>query len=637
MGRSLGQHLLSTASLLRLGGGDDALCDAGALHSVYGTRAFPRAIADVALRARIAEAAGAPAELLAFLFCTLDRPRCLLSLERTDASALLPLRAQGGTAVRVPASLVEALVTLEAANLLEQGDACLAEVFSAPPHAPLRLAAERLCAAAARAQVTLPPIRLYSAPQRAPSLACCPSLWQWAARPPPQPQPQPQHVTELSDLSLPSVSAPAELPGCFLLDAELGGPLCPPHLSPSLLLPPSPLHAALPQQRAGPQIPCPAAPCAALEAGACTTPPFPPGRTITAHELRCAAASLAGAAGASALGKELAALLGQHGYFCIDAPADSEAAATVSSAFAAAARFFGQLPAQKLPACWPSGAGKKFAGFRAEGPRELFAVRDDQGQGGGAGGAAAWPEKEWRALFKLQRALSRDVLALLALGQGLDLRAGGPAETPSLAHLFGADADAGAGEAQGSSESGAAASLEACSDVMRVYRYLRPEGAHIPTYRYAATSAHADVGLLTVAPLSRVPGLVLLSPCGLRWVDVEGAEEARRAEAGGEQGASVQRFVCFLGEAGARLLAGATAPGEGGMPLLRAPVHFVRERQPSSGARARYSAPFFLRAPKGAALARGVLNGDFLQTLAQRPWAKLRGQDRDGAAWASDF
>jgi isopenicillin N synthase-like dioxygenase len=63
---------------------------------------------------------------------------------------------------------------------------------------------------------------------------------------------------------------------------------------------------------------------------------------------------------------------------------------------------------------------------------------------------------------------------------------------------------------------------------MRVYRYLRPPaaaGAPAPGLWAAATGAHCDVGLLTVAPLATVPGLVLLSPCGERWVGVEAEEQ----------------------------------------------------------------------------------------------------------------
>ena len=163
---------------------------------------------------------------------------------------------------------------------------------------------------------------------------------------------------------------------------------------------------------------------------------------------------------------------------------------------------------------------------------------------------------------------------------------------------------------------------------MRVYRYSRPAGGLAPGLRTAATSAHADVGLLTLAPLSTVPGLVLLSPCGRHWVDCEGEEEGRRGPCAG----GGQRFVCFLGEAGARLLAGAgVGVGVGGAAVLRAPVHFVLER----GSSPRYSAPFFLRAPSSALLAPGLTNVQFLHSLVQRPWARMR--DREPVGWASDF
>jgi len=151
---------------------------------------------------------------------------------------------------------------------------------------------------------------------------------------------------------------------------------------------------------------------------------------------------------------------------------------------------------------------------------------------------------------------------------------------------------------------------------MRTYRYLRPPGAAAPGMRLASTSCHTDVGLLTLAPAASEPGLALLSPDGERWVDVEG-EEA--------DGACAAPFIAFLGEAGARFLA------QGPPPLLRAPVHFVDER----GA-ARYSAPFFLRAPAAALVAPRTSNADFLAGLMERPWSRLR-PPKSAESFKSDF
>ena len=145
--RSLGEHLLSTAALLRCAGADDSLCAAGALHSVYGTSSFARAVVSSRDegRARVAGAAGQRAERLAFLFCALDRPRCLLAVASlAEEGAELALRRPGGASVHVSREEVEALLLIEAANLLEQDDELLLRVAAAPEGAPLRAAVERV-------------------------------------------------------------------------------------------------------------------------------------------------------------------------------------------------------------------------------------------------------------------------------------------------------------------------------------------------------------------------------------------------------------------------------------------------------------------------------------------------------------
>jgi hypothetical protein len=617
-GPSAAQHLLLCAALLRASGCDASVCDAAALHSVYGTSCSPRGLSGgAAARARVAAAAGARAERLARLFSLVERPACLLALAERDAPAALPLRARAGARVEVSRGDAAALLDMEAANLVDRGHWFLREVDAAPPRAPLREAVERLRSVAARAAATLPPVA--PPPPPPPPPRGCFSCW----RPcgpllPLRAWPCGAAAAAADAAPLPPLAAelPSLVPGCFLVDGPAGGPLCPPHLSPARLLPPSPAHAALPAQLLGEQAPCAAAEAEALEEGVCTPPPQPPGRAVTCKELRAAAAESeaagADAAPPPALAEELAALLAAHGYFVVDATTD-DAGGVVDGAFAAAGAFFGGAAADKARARWRSGALRKQAGFRGEGPRELFAVRDDEGEESGG----QWPAAEWRALFRLQRALARDIFALLCARAGA-------ARGRRLAALFGA-----AEEGAPAAASPPPPPREACADVLRVYRYARPAGGCAPGLRAAATGAHADVGLLTLAPLSAVPGLALLSPCGRRWVDVEGSEEARRPPP--QRGA--RRFVAFLGEAGARVLAsGARA---GGAPPLRAPVHFVLER--AGGAAPRFSAPFFLRAPHHALLAPGATNGEFLQALAQRPWARLRDADQSPALWAADF
>jgi isopenicillin N synthase-like dioxygenase len=243
--------------------------------------------------------------------------------------------------------------------------------------------------------------------------------------------------------------------------------------------------------------------------------------------------------------------------------------------------------------------------IRAEGAREFFAQRQEAGgearpetpfpPASAAGCAGARPA--WRALFALQQRLARDLFALIARGAGL--------------------------AADGVLDGGGADSAR--SDVMRTYRYLRAPGAVVPGLRLASTSCHTDVGLLTLAPAASEPGLVLLSPDGERWVDVEGEGWEGGEEDGEANGRCSAPFIAFLGEAGARFLA------QGPPPLLRAPVHFVDER----GA-ARFSAPFFLRAPADALIAPQTTNADFLAGLMERPWTRMR-PPKSAESFRSDF
>jgi isopenicillin N synthase-like dioxygenase len=572
-------------------------------------------------------------------------------------------------------SLAEAsdLVLLEAANLLDQGDAYLLDVQARAPCGLLGRAIGRLRDAAKLARVPLPPIIVYNgfgaAVPRAGALArllaaaarswrqrgrlwCCSAggggvTGAGAGAAAAAERPPPPHAAPPDLLLDPAAAALPE--GCFFVDAEAGGPLCPPHLAPALLLPPSRLHAALPPQSVTPlpAHPGTVASVDSLERGeAAATPPSERGRAIGAAELRAAAANPS-CARSRALAAEVAALLAAEGFLRIDfeavvAACSSSAESVVSRAFAAAANFFDLGAEHKRPVTWRTGAARKFTGFRAEGPREFFAVRSDCGRdpcaaaagdvpveasvgadapsaATGAGAAphsGQWPATAWAELFFLQRAVARDLLVLLLLHSSAGVRG-----------LAGAAAGALAGEddpSVGTAAITAAMPLldnaESCSDVMRVYRYRRPAGCAAPGLRAAATSSHADVGLLTVAPLSTRAGLVLLRPDGARWTDVEVEE---RPSLG------TQRFVTFLGEAGARLLA-ARSGGSAAAAALRAPVHFVEERGE------RFSAPFFLRAPAAAELAPGLTNERFLRSLALRPWARLR-RDMDPVSFASDF
>lgn len=612
--RTLGEHLLSTAFLLRLAGADEDVIDGGALHSVYSTSHYANVL--TLDRARVVRAAGARAEALAFLFCVINRPRAFLALSSPlPLSGKLPLKlrrgvehlgfsSEKGSAINVSTADVNALLLMEAANLLDQGvDDALRVAFSAPRGAPLRTALEhvyfsgrnvlarpalrqsRFCSSLFCGIPRLDLVRLLCA--HVPTIVETP------------PQPSANAAEDAAD-------------GCVVLDDDTSGPLCPPHLTPILLAAPSPAHAALSPQRVGPTLRISAEIRRALEFGInSVTPLAVRGGAFSSSAIRAAAALPAHETQRCAFAAALNDGLVREGFLRVNG--DGDARYIVQQTFAAAKFFFSQpmsakCSAQRLVAGRP-------VGFVSERDREFFAVRNKVAGGGGGD----YPQRAWRALFEWQRATARDIFSLLATHAGV-LTPAGDAESaddaPSLDALFGERSESGA------------------PDLMRVYHYSQ-QPADI---RSAATSAHTDAGLLTIAPCASAAGLSVLSPTGSSWVDVESEET--------EEGSS--RFIVFLGEAGARLFAGAVAgAGErerGCGP--RATVHWVRNGNTGTP---RYSAPFFLRAPADAVLVRGtgaaraVVNREFIETLALRPWARVRekaainGGPPPPAVWAADF
>jgi hypothetical protein len=101
-GRTLYAHLCGTHDLLREWGNRDVVSDAGAFHSIYGTRHFRHQAWPLDDRKTIVKLIGPEAEKLAYAFCTVDRPRALF--EPTHEPVLWRL-----------------LREIEAANLIEQG------------------------------------------------------------------------------------------------------------------------------------------------------------------------------------------------------------------------------------------------------------------------------------------------------------------------------------------------------------------------------------------------------------------------------------------------------------------------------------------------------------------------------------
>jgi hypothetical protein len=104
-GGSLLSHLLGTWRILSREAEPESVCLAGLYHSIYGTTFFKSVLVDggeVKNRDLIRSIIGEEAEHLAHLFCTINRPRVLLTGEFTGSE-----RAD--------------LLTIEVANLIEQG------------------------------------------------------------------------------------------------------------------------------------------------------------------------------------------------------------------------------------------------------------------------------------------------------------------------------------------------------------------------------------------------------------------------------------------------------------------------------------------------------------------------------------
>ena len=103
-GRSLYEHLVGTHDLLQAWGNAEPVCAAGLFHSIYGTKHFKHRTWPITDRETIRGLIGRDAEVLAHVFCTVDRPRIFLSEPEGPFWKIL-----------------RDLREIEAANLIEQG------------------------------------------------------------------------------------------------------------------------------------------------------------------------------------------------------------------------------------------------------------------------------------------------------------------------------------------------------------------------------------------------------------------------------------------------------------------------------------------------------------------------------------
>ncbi|GGL21574.1 DUF6817 domain-containing protein [Caulobacter rhizosphaerae] len=116
-GRALLDHLTATASMLQAWGEDEAVCDAGLFHSVYGTESFKRAILSVDRRAEVAAVIGQRAERLAYLFGAMTKRSFVLALSPRGPGELTLL---DGRQEPVARSDLKDLAHIFVANWLEQ-------------------------------------------------------------------------------------------------------------------------------------------------------------------------------------------------------------------------------------------------------------------------------------------------------------------------------------------------------------------------------------------------------------------------------------------------------------------------------------------------------------------------------------
>jgi hypothetical protein len=116
-GRTLMAHLLGTHALLREWQAPDRVCLAALFHSIYGTNAFNHHSLQREERAKLAACIGDAAEQLAYIFCSVDRPRALID----GINGTPVLHRLTGEIIDLPRLMLADLLCIECANLIEQG------------------------------------------------------------------------------------------------------------------------------------------------------------------------------------------------------------------------------------------------------------------------------------------------------------------------------------------------------------------------------------------------------------------------------------------------------------------------------------------------------------------------------------
>lgn len=126
--RSLYDHLVGTRAILRQWSQPDWVCDAGALHSIYGTEVYERQLVPMVRRCDVRAAVGTRAERLAYLFGAVSRYdlfRRMNCCDEIPAEGLSVACLEGGEVVRLSTEDAVSLLVLHMANTAEQ--ACSAD------------------------------------------------------------------------------------------------------------------------------------------------------------------------------------------------------------------------------------------------------------------------------------------------------------------------------------------------------------------------------------------------------------------------------------------------------------------------------------------------------------------------------
>lgn len=120
-------HLVGTYTLLRSWQAEERVCFGALFHSIYGTNAFGHQSLNRNDREKLRACIGNEAEQLAYMFCSVDRPKALIN----SLNGLPIVDRLTGETLKIDRQLLCDLLLIECANLIEQGgrSRSLADIF----------------------------------------------------------------------------------------------------------------------------------------------------------------------------------------------------------------------------------------------------------------------------------------------------------------------------------------------------------------------------------------------------------------------------------------------------------------------------------------------------------------------------